>query len=190
MRSCCTGPSCGTVYRQRSAIPGCLPGSPQAPVLRPIRQPNKRTAVLRNVGCHASAGSTEREPNYGSFRQDSGSTASTSSVIDVTDQAQKEGKMEEVKQFLKEELHRLFSGGVSFALFCDVDCFCMPESESMLQSVSRERYAADMRFEDPVVNYGSLDGFIFNLQALRTAFEVQFNLLVININGPEEIRTR
>lgn len=130
MRSYCTGPSCGTVYRQRSAIPECLPGSPQAPVLRPIRQPNNRTAVLRNVGSHASAGSTDREPNFDSvsFRQDSGSTASTSSVIDVTDQAQKEGKMQEVQQFLKEELDRLFSGGVSFALLCDICCFCTPQS--------------------------------------------------------------
>lgn len=60
----------------------------------------------------------------------------------------------------------------------------------MLQSISRERYAADMRFEDPVVKYASLDGFVFNVQALRTAFKVQFNLLDINVNGPEEIRTR
>ena len=60
----------------------------------------------------------------------------------------------------------------------------------MLQSVSRERYAADMRFEDPVVKFASLDGFILNVQALRTAFKVQFNLLDISVNGPEEIRTR
>ena len=127
MRSCCTGPSVGTVHRQRLAIPGCLPGSLRAPGLRPIRRPNNRTAVLRNVSSHASAGSTDREPNYESvsFRQNSGSTASTSSVIDVTDQAQKQGKMEEVQQFLKEELHRLFSGGVRFALFCAFDWFCI-----------------------------------------------------------------
>lgn len=59
-----------------------------------------------------------------------------------------------------------------------------------VQSVSRERYAADMRFSDPVVSYASLDGFIFNVQALRTAFTVQFNLLDIGINGPNEIKTR
>ena len=62
--------------------------------------------------------------------------------------------------------------------------------EHVLQSVSREHYAGDMRFEDPVVKYASLDGFIFNVQALRTAFKVQFNLLDISVNGPEEIRTR
>ena len=47
-----------------------------------------------------------------------------------------------------------------------------------------------MRFQDPVVNYASLDGFIFNVQALRTAFKAQFNLHDIDINGPEEIKTR
>ena len=47
-----------------------------------------------------------------------------------------------------------------------------------------------MKFEDPVVKYSSLDGFIFNVQALRTAFKVQFNLLDISVNGPEEISTR
>jgi len=47
-----------------------------------------------------------------------------------------------------------------------------------------------MKFRDPIVNIASLDGYIFNIQALRTAFKVQFNLLDIDVNGPEEIRTR
>ena len=116
MRSCCTGPCVGTVCHQRSAKPGHLPGPPQATVLRPTCQPTIRSAFLRNVTIHASTGSTDREPNFDSvsFRQDSGSSASTSSVIDVTDQAQKGERMEEVQHFLKEELDRIFSGGVSF----------------------------------------------------------------------------
>lgn len=59
-----------------------------------------------------------------------------------------------------------------------------------MQKVSRERYAADMRFTDPVVSYASLDGFILNVQALQTAFNVQFNLHDVSINGPNEIKTR
>ena len=47
-----------------------------------------------------------------------------------------------------------------------------------------------MRLQDPIVNYASLDGFILNIRALRTAFQVEFNLHEIDINGPEEIRTR
>ena len=38
-------------------------------------------------------------------------------MIDVTDQAQREGRLEEVQQFLKEELDRIFSGGVSLHFF-------------------------------------------------------------------------
>ena len=58
------------------------------------------------------------------------------------------------------------------------------------QEVTRAKYAADMKFQDPVVNYASLDGFVFNIKALRTAFNVTFNLHNIDINGPEEIKTR
>ena len=47
-----------------------------------------------------------------------------------------------------------------------------------------------MKFQDPVVNYASLDGFVFNIRALRTAFNVTLNLHNIDINGPEEIKTR
>ena len=41
-----------------------------------------------------------------------------------------------------------------------------------------------------MIDYSSLDGFIFNIRALRTAFKIQFNLHDIDINGPGEIRTR
>ena len=119
MYSSCTGPCVGTICHQRSAIPGNLPGPPRVAALRPICQITIRSASLRSVTSRASAGSTDREPNFDSvsFRQDSGSTASTSSVIDVTDQAQREGRLEEVQQFLKEELDRIFSGGVSLHFF-------------------------------------------------------------------------
>ena len=70
---------------------------------------------MRRISSHATAGSTERESNYESvsFRQDSGSSASTSSATDVTDKAHTENRMDEIKQFLRAELDRIFSGGVS-----------------------------------------------------------------------------
>lgn len=125
MRSCCTSPCVEAICRQPSTRPGHLLDPPQATVHGPIRQPTKRSALLRNVIIHASAGSTDREPNFDSvsFRQDAGSTASTSSVIDVTDQAQREGRMEEVQQFLKEELDRIFSDGVSCACILQYGLF-------------------------------------------------------------------
>ncbi|KAL3139503.1 hypothetical protein ABBQ38_003826 [Trebouxia sp. C0009 RCD-2024] len=171
MRSCCSGPN-GSICHQRAAV--CLgsvrPRASQATAVRRITEAADRGVHPRRICSPATAGSTDRESNYDSvsFRQDSGSSASTSSVIDVNDKAQTESKMDELQQFLRAELDRIFGGG----------------------SVSRERYAADMRFSDPVVSYASLDGFIFNVQALRTAFTVQFNLLDIGINGPNEIKTR
>ena len=118
MRSCCTGPCVGTICHQRSVRPGHLPGRPRATVHEPFRRYTTGSALLRDVTSHASAGGKGRESNFDSvsFRQDSGSTASTSAVIDVTDQAQREGRMEEVQQFLKEELDKIFSGGVSCAM--------------------------------------------------------------------------
>jgi flagellar basal body-associated protein FliL len=60
----------------------------------------------------------------------------------------------------------------------------------LFQEVTRAKYAADMKFQDPVVSYASLDGFVFNIKALRTAFKVTLNLHSVDINGPEEVRTR
>lgn len=149
---------------------------PLTPHLAAIRAPSSepgRRAVSSDLVVRAATGdygSTAREPNFDSvrFRQESGASASTSAVIDVTDDSQKHTRMEEVKQFLEAELGRIFNDG----------------------EVTRAKYAADMKFQDPVVNYASLDGFVFNIRALRTAFNVTFNLHNIDINGPEEIKTR
>lgn len=127
MRSCCTGLD-GALRHQRSAV--CLqsarPRSSQATAVRQYLNATKRDVLLRRIGSHATAGSTDRESNYDSvsFRQDSGSSASTSAVIDVADNAQTETRMEEIKQFLRSELDTIFSGGVSFRpVFCGSCCF-------------------------------------------------------------------
>ena len=116
MRACYTG-SCGTLCHQRSARLEHLPCPSQPTVLRRHGQLTTGGATSRRVDSHATAGSTTREPNYdsASFRRHSGSTASTSSVTDVSDKAQTQSRMEEIKEFLRAELDRIFSGGVSFA---------------------------------------------------------------------------
>ena len=96
--------------------------------MRPNKQATGYIASSRPVDARATSGdfgSTAREPNYDSvnFRQESGSTASTSAVIDVTSKEQKESRLEDVKQFLKEELHRIFSGGVSLTPCFAFDLF-------------------------------------------------------------------
>lgn len=71
----------------------------------------------------AGAGNTAREPNYDSvsFRQNTGASASTSAVIDVTDESQKQDRVEEVMDFLKGELATIFTTGVRVQLL--VHCF-------------------------------------------------------------------
>lgn len=59
-----------------------------------------------------------------------------------------------------------------------------------MQNITRGRYAADIKFEDPLVKYASLDGFALNVRALKSAFKIKFTLHDISINGPDEIRTR
>ena len=197
MQSRCTG-DCGIVARNRSARPANPTFRCQASRLLCSIRVKECRASRRRTDTHATAadfGSTAREPNYESisFRQTSGSTASTSAVADAEDQEQTKGKLEEVKEFLKEELNSIFDGGVSIATLAVSKlrlANCLTCQNVQMQSVSRERYAANLRFQDPVVDYSSLDGFIFNVQALRTAFKAQLDLHDIKVNGPEEIRTR
>ena len=94
------------------------PLRPQLAATRaPCSEPGRRAAssdlvVRAAIGGY---GNTDREPNFDSvrFRQESGASASTSAVIDVTDENQKHARMEEVKQFLEAELGRIFNDGVS-----------------------------------------------------------------------------
>lgn len=94
------------------------PRASQATAVRRITEAADRGVHPRRICSPATAGSTDRESNYDSvsFRQDSGSSASTSSVIDVNDKAQTESKMDELQQFLRAELDRIFGGGVNFRL--------------------------------------------------------------------------
>lgn len=59
-----------------------------------------------------------------------------------------------------------------------------------VQTITRNRYAADMKFEDPLVKFSNLDGFAFNTRVLKSVFKIEFTLHDITTNGPEEIRTR
>ncbi len=89
----------------------------QLAAIRAPTEPGRRPAFSDLVVRAATGGygSTAREPNFDSvrFRQESGASASTSAVVDVTDDSQKHTRMEEVKQFLEVELGRIFSVGVS-----------------------------------------------------------------------------
>ena len=94
------------------------PFIPQVAEIRAALSRQIRHAAAREVTTRAASGdlgNTARGPNYDSvsFRQDSGASASTSAVIDVTDDSQKQTRMEDMRQFLEAELERIFEKGVS-----------------------------------------------------------------------------
>ena len=113
-------------------------------IARLVGQQRKHSAAHRAVLCAASGGygSSAREPNYDSvsFRQDSGASASTSAVIDVTDESQVQTRMEEVKDFLKAELDRIFTDGVSGSKLLSFQ----PVSRAEVASSCRRLPVADM----------------------------------------------
>ena len=96
---------------------------PQSAAIRTVFRQRYWRAPCRFIAASAASGgfgNTAREPNFDSvsFRPESGASASTSDVIDVTDEDQKNDRMNEVKEFLKAELDRIFTSGVSCRSSC------------------------------------------------------------------------
>lgn len=59
-----------------------------------------------------------------------------------------------------------------------------------VQVVTASRYATDVTFIDPILEFSSRDAYIWNVEALRAAFDVTYTLLSIESNEPSEIITR
>lgn len=76
--------------------------------------------------------------------------------------------MQETRDFLRTDLQRLFNSG----------------------EITTSRYSRDIRFEDPISKYDSLDGYLLNIRALRTFFHIKFDLHTIDVSAPEEITAR
>ena len=120
-----------TVSHRRSG--NHIPFIPQVAAIRAALPCQRRHAAVRGITVQAASGdpgSTAREPNYDSvsFRQESGASASTSAVIDVTDDSQMQTRMEEMKEFIEAELGQIFNRGVT----CRSRCFvlCVPIASS------------------------------------------------------------
>ena len=59
-----------------------------------------------------------------------------------------------------------------------------------VQSITKSKYAENFSFQDPIVKYEGINAFIFNINALRTAFKIIFKLQHVEVNGPSELRAR
>lgn len=77
-------------------------------------------------------------------------------------------KIEELKEYLKRDLPKLFDKG----------------------EIDRAYFEEKMNFEDPITKYDSLSGYLFNIQMLRILFRPIFELQKTYQTGPNEITTR
>ena len=55
-----------------------------------------------------------------------------------------------------------------------------------IQGLTEQRYAPDMRFEDPVVRCTNRSQYLSNLRMLRTAFDIDFQVHDVNSQPPAE----
>ncbi|KAH9553797.1 hypothetical protein CY35_08G031600 [Sphagnum magellanicum] len=76
--------------------------------------------------------------------------------------------IEEMKAFLRRDLIHLFDE----------------------QGIDKSMYDPKVEFRDPITNYDSLEGYLFNIQMLRLLFHPIFELHTVKQTGPYEITTR
>eukprot|EP00210_Caulerpa_lentillifera_P001902 g1829.t1 len=93
-----------------------------------------------------------------------------SSVTDIieADKSEAQTIVEDTIEFLKEDLKHLFDD----------------------QGIDTSRYDEVVEFQDPVTNYSSIRGYVFNLNLLRRVFSPIFTLHNIKQTGEYEITTR
>lgn len=79
-----------------------------------------------------------------------------------------DGYMEEMQEFLKKDLVHLFDE----------------------QGIDKTMYDQKVEFRDPITNYDTLDGYLFNISMLRELFHPIFELHSVKQTGPYELTTR
>lgn len=59
-----------------------------------------------------------------------------------------------------------------------------------MQDITAARYAEDIHFEDPITQYDTRDGYLFNIKLLRTFFNITFDLHTIAVTSEDEVTAR
>ena len=67
---------------------------------------------------------------------------------------------------------------------------CVPVSSAPVQNITTSRYAKNITFEDPISKYSDLDGYLFMIRALRTLFDIKYELHTLEIAGSDELLAR
>jgi len=76
--------------------------------------------------------------------------------------------MEEARNFIASDLDRIFKTG----------------------ELTVSRYDPNIRFEDPLVAYDNIDGYIFYIRALKALFNIDWQLHTVDVTGPDEVTAR
>lgn len=58
------------------------------------------------------------------------------------------------------------------------------------QAITRQRYDANIRFQDPVVRLRGRDAYIANVQLLNMLFAIDFKVLSLKTSDPDHIDVR
>ena len=127
-------------------------------------------------------------------QQTSESTGSTSSRAKASRETIKEAQ-NNARLFLTGELSRLFDTGVSRnneltteALYCVSARTLSPFL--VLQKLTKEKYARDFSFQDPISKYSGIDLFQTYLTAMLAVLKVNFIVHNTAVTGDTEITTR
>jgi len=94
--------------------------------------------------------------------------AAGGSVTDLGTSSSSSSFLREMSTFLEEDLKHLFDQ----------------------KGIDRKIYADNVKFEDPITRYDSIDGYLFNIQMLRYLFTPEFILHSIKEVSPTTLETR
>nr|ABK24599.1 unknown [Picea sitchensis] len=107
--------------------------------------------------------------NLSNRASSSSSSVAPADLEDVQEQCSEQEKlMRELTAFLEKDLPHLFDE----------------------QGIDRRMYDKSVEFKDPITQYDSLEGYLFNIQLLRWLFGPLFELHSVKQTGPNEITTR
>ncbi len=59
-----------------------------------------------------------------------------------------------------------------------------------MQAVTRQRYAEDITFQDPVARLKGRDPYVANIQLINSLFDVEFKTHSISKQEPDSIHTK
>lgn len=100
-------------------------------------------------------------------------SGATEVAVEATERQRRESVLADARAFLETELRAMFSASTP------------PGAE-----ITRARYSADVRFQDPVTNIQGIDAYALLVRALKAAFRPDFELRSVEAAAPDKVEAR